>query len=122
MERFTGFDSGGAGAEQLARAVIAAANKPSPPVNYLYTLEDSPEEKIAAVARTIYGARDLEFSRSARQDLEQIRHIGCEQLPVCIAKTHLSLTGDPGQIGHPQNFVLPVESVRVAAGAVICSP
>jgi len=115
--RFTGFSEGGSGADELAQAVTAAAAKPQPPVKYLYDLTESPEAKIEAVARTIYGAQSIELSRVARQDLEQARCLGYDQLPICIAKTHLSLSSDPKQVGHPRNFVLPVESVRIAAGA-----
>ncbi|QOJ23095.1 MAG: formate--tetrahydrofolate ligase [Gammaproteobacteria bacterium] len=114
---FTGFTDGGAGAEALAHAVIAAANRPQPPIRYLYDLNASPEDKIAAVARTIYGASEVEFSRTAQKDLEQIRALGYDRLPVCIAKTHLSLSSDPAKVGHPEAFPLPVESVRIAAGA-----
>jgi len=114
---FTGFADGGAGAEALARAVIAATTRPQPPVRYLYDLNDSPEDKIAAVACTIYGASEVEFSRAAKKDLERIRALGYDRLPVCIAKTHLSLSSDPAKVGHPEAFPLPVESVRIAAGA-----
>lgn len=114
---FTGFADGGAGAEALAHAVIAATTQPQPPVRYLYDLNDSPGDKIAAVARTIYGASEVEFSRAARKDLERIRALGYDRLPVCIAKTHLSLSSDPAKVGHPEAFPLPVESVRIAAGA-----
>lgn len=114
---FTGFTDGGSGAEALAHAVIAAANRPQPPVRYLYDLNDSPEDKIAAVAGTIYGANEVEFSRTAQKDLERIRALGYDRLPVCIAKTHLSLSSDPARIGHPEAFPLPVEAVRIAAGA-----
>ncbi len=76
-----------------------------------------PEEKIAAVARTIYGASNLEFSRTAKKDLERIHSLGYDRLPICIAKTHLSLSSDPAQVGRFREFVLPVESVRIAAGA-----
>ncbi|MER0171092.1 MAG: formate--tetrahydrofolate ligase [Nitrosomonas sp.] len=114
---FTGFSGGGAGAEALAHAVIAATARPQPPVRYLYDLNDSPEDKIAAVARTIYGASEVEFSRAAKKDLERIRALGYDRLPVCIAKTHLSLSSDPAKVGHPEAFLLPVESVRIAAGA-----
>lgn len=114
---FTGFADGGAGAEALANAVIAATTRPQPPVRYLYDLNDSPEDKIAAVARTIYGASEVEFSRAAKQDLERIRALGYDRLPVCIAKTHLSLSSDPAKVGHPEAFPLPVEAVRIAAGA-----
>ncbi len=117
VARFTGFTEGGAGAEALARVVATAMVGSAPPVRYLYGLEKSPEAKIAAVAQTIYGAKDLEFSRTARQDLERVRRLGYDRLPICIAKTHLSLTSDPRAVGRPSDFLLPVESVRIAAGA-----
>ncbi|MBX3629064.1 MAG: formate--tetrahydrofolate ligase [Nitrosomonas sp.] len=115
--RFTGFSGGGAGAEALAHTVINATAQPTPSVRYLYDLESSPETKITAVARTIYGADSIEFSRNARKDLKRISTLGYDRLPVCIAKTHLSLSGDPALVGHPRGFALPVESVRIAAGA-----
>jgi formate--tetrahydrofolate ligase len=117
VARFTGFDAGGAGSESLAQAVVTAAARPAPPVHYLYELEESPEAKIEAVARRIYGASGLEFSRRARQDLARVSCLGYERLPICIAKTHLSLTGDPSRLAQTGDFVLPVEAVRIAAGA-----
>ena len=114
---FTGFTDGGAGAEALASAVTVAASGSQPAVRYLYDLNDSPEDKVAAVARTIYGASEVEFGRVAKKDLERIRAMGYDRLPVCIAKTHLSLSSDPTKVGHPEAFPLPVESVRIAAGA-----
>ncbi|SDY87351.1 formate--tetrahydrofolate ligase [Nitrosomonas sp. Nm33] len=114
---FAGFTDGGAGAEALAHAVTTAAAQPTPPARYLYDLESPPEEKIAAVARIIYGASNLEFSRTAKKDLERVRLLGYDRLPICIAKTHLSLSSDPAQVGRLREFVLPVESVRIAAGA-----
>ena len=117
VARFTGFSEGGAGAEMLAQAIVAAAEAPTPAIRYLYGLEQPPEEKIAAVARTIYGASDIQFSRQARKDLKRVSDLGYEKLPICIAKTHLSLSDDPQRVGHPRDFVLPVESVRIAAGA-----
>ncbi|MCP5291642.1 MAG: formate--tetrahydrofolate ligase [Burkholderiales bacterium] len=115
--RFTGFTDGGSGAESLAHAVVSAAAQPQPETRFLYDLESEPTAKISAVARTIYGASDVEFSRTARKDLERISKLGYDRLPVCIAKTHLSLSGDPALVGHPRGFALPVESVRIAAGA-----
>lgn len=114
---FTGFTDGGAGAEALAHAVIAAAAQPTPPARYLYDLESTPEEKITVIARTIYGASDIELSRTAKKDLERIHALGYQRLPICIAKTHLSLSSDPAQVGYLKAFKLPVESVRIAAGA-----
>ncbi len=115
--RFTGFANGGAGAESLAASVVAASEGSPPPVRYLYDLQESPEKKIEAVARTIYGAGAVQFSRAARRDLKRVYSAGYERLPVCIAKTHLSLSSDPHILGRPRDFVLPVESVRIAGGA-----
>ena len=69
------------------------------------------------MARTIYSASCLEIGRTARKELERVRCLGYDNLPVCIAKTHLSLSGDPRNLGHPTDFALPVESVRIEAGA-----
>jgi formate--tetrahydrofolate ligase len=115
--RTTAFADGGRGAEALAAAVVAMAAKAQPPVHYLYDLNQSPQEKIGAVARTIYGAADIELSRNARRDLAQVTALGYDTLPICIAKTHLSLSADPARPGHPDGFTLPVEAVRIAAGA-----
>jgi formate--tetrahydrofolate ligase len=117
VARFNGFTQGGAGAEALAEAVTAAAQVETPPVRFLYELNQSPEEKIHAVASTIYGASEVNFSRMALKDLQRIRDLGYEKLPICIAKTHLSLSSDPTHVGHPHGFELPVESVRISAGA-----
>ncbi len=115
--RSSAFNDGGRGAEALANAVVEMAGRAQPPVHYLYDLEQSPEEKICAVARTIYGAADIELSRNARRDLEQVTAHGYDKLPICIAKTHLSLSDDPKRPGHPDGFTLPVEQIRIAAGA-----
>ncbi len=117
VARFRGFTDGGAGAEELAQAVVAAAQGDAPAPRYLYDAEQKPQQKIAAVAASIYGAAGLEISRSARQDLDRIDCLGYEALPVCIAKTHLSLSSDPTRHGTPRDFLLPLESVRVCAGA-----
>jgi formate--tetrahydrofolate ligase len=115
--RVSSYSEGGIGAEDLAGIVSTAAASPQPPVRYLYELDETPEAKIAAVARRIYGASDVEFSRQAKSDLARVQCLGYSRLPICIAKTHLSLSGDPACIGHPRDFVLSVESVRIAAGA-----
>ncbi len=115
--RTMAYEEGGAGAEALAAAVIEMAARPQPPVHYLYELEASVEEKICAVARTIYGAQDIELSRGAKRDLEQVSALGYDKLPICIAKTHLSLSSDPKRPGHPDGFTLPVEQIRIASGA-----
>jgi len=117
VARFSGFAEGGAGAEALAREVLTASEQPAPAPRFLYTLEQSVEEKITAVAQTIYGAGSIAFSRSAQQELERISALGYDSLPICIAKTHLSLSADPRRVGATNGFALPVESLRINAGA-----
>ena len=117
VARTTAFSEGGAGAVQLAEAVARAADCPQPEVRYLYDLDESPENKIESVAKSIYGAGSVGFSRQARRELERVRCLGYDKLPICIAKTHLSLSTDPEGSCQPEGFELPVESVRVAAGA-----
>lgn len=117
VARFTGFAEGGAGAESLARQVLEASRRPRPEPRFLYDPGQPPEDKIAAVARTIYGAATVAFSRGARQDLARIRDLGYDRLPVCIAKTHLSLSDDPRRVGLADGFELPVEELRISAGA-----
>ncbi len=116
VARFTGFRDGGAGAMALAERVLTAAHRPPGPRRFLYELGDTPELKICKVARTIYGARDVEFSPQAQKDLERATGLGYAGLPICIAKTHLSLSDDPAAVGRPQ-FELNVRAVRIAAGA-----
>jgi formate--tetrahydrofolate ligase len=117
VARTTAYTDGGAGAEALASAVVDACARPALAPRYLYGLEASPEAKIESVAGTIYGAEGVEFSRGARRELERIVALGYDRLPVCIAKTHLSLSDDPRRVGRPSAFRLPVESLRIAAGA-----
>ena len=93
------------------------SERPQPPVHYLYDRDQSPEEKICAVATTIHGAKDIELSRGAKRDLAQLTALGYDKLPICIAKTHLSLSSDPKRPGHPDGVTLPVEEIRIAAGA-----
>ncbi len=118
--RSEGFSRGGEGALELARIVaeVACATDAAPPVaRYTYELADAPEEKIRKIAQAIYGARDVAFTAAAQKDLARIRALGAEQLPICMAKTQLSLTDDPKQPGRPRDFIITVREVRLSAGA-----
>jgi formate--tetrahydrofolate ligase len=117
VARCHGFEQGGAGCTDLAARVVRACAGPPPPPRYLYDLDARPLQKIEAVAHTIYGAREVVPSRAARSALERAAALGFARLPVCIAKTHLSLSDDPTALGRPLNHVLAVRDVRVAAGA-----
>ena len=111
-----GFERGGAGATQLADAVVDAAASPSAP-QPLYPEDESLEAKIEAVATRAYGAAGIELSPAARAQAEQLRADGLGALPVCMAKTHLSLSHEPSLIGAPRGFTLPVRELRAYTGA-----
>ncbi|MFP2895672.1 formate--tetrahydrofolate ligase [Corallococcus sp. 4LFB] len=115
-----GFGKGGEGSLELADTVLAmldATDAAPPKPRFLYELEQTPEEKIRAIARTVYGADDVAFTPGARKDLETARALGGAGLPVCMAKTHLSLSDDPTKTGRPRGFTLTVREVRLSAGA-----
>jgi len=115
-----GFAKGGEGALELADAVLSMLDRTesSPPTpQFLYPLEAPLAEKVRAVARTAYGARDVVFTAAAERDLLQVEKIGGARLPVCMAKTHLSLSDDPTRHGRPRDFVVTVRELRLSAGA-----
>ncbi len=107
---------GGEGAADLARAVVTAAEKPGQ-FKFLYESTDSIEDKVGAVATKIYGADGVEFSPKAKKSIEQLNAQGLGDYPVCIAKTHLSLSHDPKLLNRPSGFTFPIRDIRVSAGA-----
>ena len=120
-----GFARGGEGALDLARAVceVADATDADPPKpQFVYELADPAEEKIRKLARTIYGARDVAFTGAAEKDLKRARELGYGGLPICMAKTQLSLSDDPTVVGRPRDFVVTVRGVRLSAGAGFLVP
>jgi formate--tetrahydrofolate ligase len=111
-----GYARGGDGALGLAEAVVAAAPAPRPP-SYLYSLDDPIERKIEAIAVRAYGAGAVELSPAARTQAASLEQAGLGGLPVCMAKTQLSLSHDPTLIGVPAGFTLPVRELRPYTGA-----
>ncbi len=112
---------GGAGATDLARAVVEACRQPSE-FRFLYPLEAGIKEKIETIARQVYGAGDVEYSDEAEARIKTITRMGYADLPICMAKTHLSLSHDPRLKGRPTGFTLPVRDVRLSAGAGFVYP
>ena len=108
---------GGKGAVPLAHAVMAHAEKVRRPFRPLYDWNQPVPEKILAVARTMYGARGVIFTKAAERDLADLRRLGYEGLPVCIAKTQNSLSDDPGLRGRPTGFDVTVRGIQINAGA-----
>ncbi|HCB36731.1 MAG TPA: formate--tetrahydrofolate ligase [Acidimicrobiaceae bacterium] len=119
--RCTHFADGGRGATGLAEAVAAAAEEPSE-FKLLYDDALSLRDKIRTVAQRIYGADDVSFSARAGRDLDAHERNGFGRLPVCIAKTHLSISADASLKGAPTGWTLPVREVRAAVGAGFVTP
>jgi formate--tetrahydrofolate ligase len=116
------YGGGGAGAEALTARIVEEARRPAPPPRFLYAVDDTPLEKIEKVARTVYGAARVELSATARRQLDKWVRLGYGGLPVCMAKTHLSLSDDPRRVGRPRDFTLTVREVRLSAGAGFLVP
>jgi len=116
------FGEGGAGAEDLARAVWDAAAEGAPDFQLLYPDDIPLREKIEAVAVRIYGARGVDELPAATRALKLYEDLGYGNLPVCMAKTHLSLSHDPHLKGRPSGFRVPIREVRLSAGAGFVTP
>jgi formyltetrahydrofolate synthetase len=115
------FAHGGAGAVALGEAVIAACEQPSA-FEFLYPLEWSIEEKIRHIALKGYGAAEVTFSDQAREQIAAYTANGFDKLPICMAKTPLSLSTDPSQKGAPTGFTVPVREIRASVGAGFLYP
>jgi formyltetrahydrofolate synthetase len=112
---------GGAGAVDLAKAVIAACSKPAH-FRFLYPLEMSIKDKIETIVREMYGGGGVEYSPEAEKKIALYTRQGFGQLPICMAKTHLSLSHDPNLKGAPTGFIVPVRDVRASVGAGFLYP
>src|SRR3989475_821322 len=110
-------EDGGAGGEELARLVLEATRASARGVRFAYKDEDSLKEKVAKVATSIYGADDVKYDAAALDDLERLKDAGLDGLPVCIAKTQLSLSDDERALGAPSGWTLEVRGIRPSAGA-----
>jgi formyltetrahydrofolate synthetase len=107
---------GGDGAAALAEAVVEAASRPSQ-FEFLYQLEDPLPVKIETIATRLYGAAGIELAPLARARLLELERLGVDRLPVCMAKTQMSLSHDPARTGVPTGFTLPVRDLRAYTGA-----
>jgi formate--tetrahydrofolate ligase len=117
----THFAEGGKGAVELAEAVAEAAEEPSQ-FELLYPDDATLRDKIAAVATRVYGAAGVEYDLKASRQLDSYERNGYGTLPVCIAKTHLSISSDPSLKGAPTGWQLPVREARASVGAGFIYP
>jgi formate--tetrahydrofolate ligase len=117
----THFADGGAGAVDLATAVVEAAEEPST-VRFLYPDDMSLRDKIHRIAVEVYGADGVNYEPSAARQLDNYERNGFGHLPICVAKTHLSISSDPKLKGAPTGWTLPVREVRASVGAGFIYP
>jgi methylenetetrahydrofolate dehydrogenase (NADP+)/methenyltetrahydrofolate cyclohydrolase/formyltetrahydrofolate synthetase len=117
----THWADGGKGAGRLAEAVVAACEKP-PSFDFLYPLDWSIKRKIERIATDIYGATAVQYEPLADKQIADYERAGFGNLPICMAKTHLSLSHDPTLKGAPAGFTLPVREVRASVGAGFVCP
>lgn len=112
---------GGAGAVDLANAVIEACSTPST-FDFLYDLNQPLTTKIEIIAKEMYGADGISLSPEAQAEIDRYEKQGYGGLPICMAKTALSLSDDPSKKGVPTGFTLPIRNVRLSAGASFVYP
>jgi len=112
---------GGEGGAELAEAVIAACEKPSN-FRFLYPLDIPIKEKIEIIATHIYGADGVDYLPEAERKIKLYTELGYDKLPICMAKTHLSLSHEPNWKGVPRGYRLPIRDVRASVGAGFLYP
>src|SRR5579884_471635 len=111
-----GYSQGGAGGAALAEAVVAAAEAPSS-FDYMYPLDAPIEDKIEAIAKRVYGADGIFLLKTAAGKVGQFNRLGLDKLPICMAKTHLSLSHDASLPNAPVGFTVTVRDLRAYTGA-----
>jgi formate--tetrahydrofolate ligase len=112
---------GGAGGRELAEAVVRACDEPKN-FRFLYPLDIPIKEKIEIIATKIYGADGVVYEEGVEEKIRRFTEFGWDKLPICMAKTHLSLSHDPKLKGRPRGFKLPIKDIRPAIGAGFLYP
>ncbi len=112
---------GAKGGLDLAKSVMRLASLPKE-FKFLYPLDISIKEKIKIIATKIYGAKDVEYAELAESKIKLYTERGWDKLPICMAKTHLSLSHDPNLKGRPRDFILPIRDIRASIGAGFLYP
>ncbi len=117
----THWENGGAGAIELAKAVVKACEEPAS-FEYLYPLDIPIRAKIEIIAKQVYGAADVKYDGLAERQIADFEGQGWGNLPICVAKTHLSISQDPALKGAPTGHVVRVREVRASVGAGFIYP
>ncbi|BDG47424.1 MULTISPECIES: formate--tetrahydrofolate ligase [Parageobacillus] len=111
------WEKGGEGGIDLAEKVLNAIANEANRFAFLYDVNEPIPEKIRKIAQIVYGAKDVEFSAKAQQQIKQFAEFGWDKLPVCVAKTQYSLSDDPEKLGRPTGFTITVRELKPAIGA-----
>ncbi len=107
---------GGKGGEDLAREVVALCEKEND-FSFSYELDGSIEDKIEAIVKRVYGGNGISILPAAKKQIETLKELGFDNLPICVAKTQYSFSDDPTKLGAPENFTVTIKNVKVSAGA-----
>ncbi len=116
------FLEGGVGGIELAKTLMKTLKMDQKPTKFTYEIDDSIKEKIRKIARQAYNILGISYSPEAEKDLVLWTELDQDKLPICIAKTQLSLSDDPKIVGLPSNHILSIESIRLSAGAGFLYP
>jgi formate--tetrahydrofolate ligase len=116
------FSEGGSGCVELAELVRDLVARSEPQFKPLYEWDQPIEQKIATVAREMYGAQAVDYTTRGKRDREQLEKLGFGKLPICIAKTQQSLSDNPALLGRPKDFLVTVREIQLAAGAGFVIP
>lgn len=116
------FAKGGSGAIELAEAIVEATEVASPTISYLYDTDYSIEDKVHALARKVYNADAVRWSPTARRQVKTYEDLGWGQLPICMAKTHLSLSHSRTRKGLPSGYTFEISDVKASPGAGFIYP
>jgi len=114
---FSGFSQGGDGSNELAQTLDNIISKKQSSYMPVYQLTDSIKDKIDKVAKEVYGAADVIFTSQAERDIQRISKLKYDSMPICIAKTNMSLSDNPELIGAPENFKITISRILVFSGA-----
>ncbi|HLB24865.1 MAG TPA: formate--tetrahydrofolate ligase [Nitrospirota bacterium] len=117
----THWADGGKGSMKLAEAVVKACDKPSK-FQFLYPLNATIKQKIEAIATKIYNAKDVSYAPAAEKKIKLYTDLGFDKLPICMAKTHLSISHDPAMKNVPSGYTFPVRDIRASVGAGFLYP
>jgi formyltetrahydrofolate synthetase len=121
VEESLGFALGGEGTKDLAEIVLSACDQGSE-LKYLYDLSTSIEKKVEILAKKVYGASEIIWSNSAMVKAQRYEKMGWGELPICMAKTHSSISANPKLLGRPTGHQFPIRNIRIAAGAGFVYP